>query len=119
MWIRRPTPVAVALIVLGALALPLLADAQRGGVPRVGVLLFGNPTTDSNFAAFRAGLRDLGYVEGRNIAFEVRFAEGKPERLPGLAGELVSLEPRLIYVLGATSRRPSRRRPPPSPSSSS
>jgi len=45
------------------------------------VLLFGNPATDPNFASFRAGLTDLGYVEGRNIFFEVRGAEGKPERL--------------------------------------
>jgi putative tryptophan/tyrosine transport system substrate-binding protein len=75
---------------------PLTAAAQ----PRVGVLLFGNPATDPNFASFRAGLTDLGYVEGRNIYFEVRAAEGKPERLPDLARELVALKPNVIYALG-------------------
>jgi hypothetical protein len=56
---------------------PLTAAAQ----PRVGVLLFGTPATNPNFASLRAGLTDLGYLEGRNIYFEVRGAEGKPERL--------------------------------------
>jgi len=77
-------------------ATPLTAAAQ----PRVGVLLFGNPATDPNFASFRAGMTDLGYVEGRNISFEIRGAEGKPERLPDLARELVSLKPNVIYGLG-------------------
>ena len=48
--------------------------------------------------AFRAGLRDLGYVEGRNITIELRFADGIIERLPGLAAELVALKPALIVA---------------------
>ena len=86
---------AVVLAVSFVLA-PPVAAAQ----PRVGVLLFGNPATDANFASFRAGLTDLGYVEGRNIYLEVRGAEGKPERLPDLARELVGLKPNVIYALG-------------------
>jgi putative tryptophan/tyrosine transport system substrate-binding protein len=86
-------------------ATPLTAPSQ----PRVGVLLFGNPATDPNFASFRAGLTDLGYVEGRNISLEVRGAEGKPERLPDLARELVGLKPNVIYALGGETGRPSRR----------
>jgi ABC-type uncharacterized transport system substrate-binding protein len=90
---RRLTLLLVPIILA---ATPLMAAAQ----PRVGVLLFGNPATDPNFASFRAGLTDLGYVEGRNIYFEVRSAEGKPERLPDLARELVALKPNVIYALG-------------------
>jgi putative ABC transport system substrate-binding protein len=55
-----------------------------------------------NVAAFRAGLRELGYVEGRNIAIELRFAEGAISRLPQLAAELVALKPDVILV-GASS----------------
>jgi putative ABC transport system substrate-binding protein len=84
------------LLWITLVATPLTAAAQ----PRVGVLLFGNPATDPNFASFRAGMTDLGYVEGRNISFEIRGAEGKPERLPDLARELVSLKPNVIYGLG-------------------
>jgi putative tryptophan/tyrosine transport system substrate-binding protein len=90
---RRLTLLLVSITLA---ATPLTAAAQ----PRVGVLLFGNPATDPNFASFRAGLTDLGYVEGRNIYFEVRGAEGKPERLPDLARELVALKPNVIYALG-------------------
>jgi putative ABC transport system substrate-binding protein len=93
----RPTRLtALAAFALALLAAPLAAEAQ----PRVGVLLFGNPATDPNFASFRAGLTDLGYVEGRNIFLEIRGAEGKPERLPDLARELVGLKPNVIYALG-------------------
>jgi putative tryptophan/tyrosine transport system substrate-binding protein len=91
---------SVALLLLTALAVPLVADAQRGAVPRLGVLLFGTPATDPNLRSFADGLRELGYVEGKNIVLEYRFAEGKPERLPGLARELVSLEPTVIFALG-------------------
>jgi len=84
------------LVSIALLATPLTARAQ----PRVGVLLFGNPATDPNFASFRAGMTDLGYVDGRNISFEVRGAEGKPERLADLARELVGLKPNVIYALG-------------------
>jgi ABC-type uncharacterized transport system substrate-binding protein len=90
---RRLTLLLVSITLAAA---PLTAAAQ----PRVGVLLFGNPATDPNFASFRAGLTDLGYVEGRNISLEVRGAEGKPERLPDLARELVGLKPNVIYALG-------------------
>jgi putative ABC transport system substrate-binding protein len=86
------------VLILGAalFAAPLVAEAQ----PRLGVLLFGTPATDPNFAAFRRGLTDLGYVEGRSIVLEYRYAEGKAERLPDLARELVSLKPNVIFALG-------------------
>jgi putative ABC transport system substrate-binding protein len=89
------------MVVLGLLALPHLAEAQSPPkVARIGVLLYGTPETDPNFSAFRDGLRDLGYVEGRNLTFEHRFAEAKPERLAALAADLVKREPHVIFALG-------------------
>jgi len=94
----------VRLIVLSTLALALLAaplavEAQQAKIARVGVLLFGTPDTDA-FPAIRRGLGALGYVEGRNILFEHRYAEGRPERLPGLAEDLVRSKPDLIIAAG-------------------
>src|SRR5262245_36806077 len=83
------------------LAGPLVAGAQQAGkVYRVGVLLFGTPDNDPNLPPLRDGLRDLGYVEGRNIAFEYRYAEGKPDRLPDLARDLATAKPDVIFALG-------------------
>src|SRR5215467_4856116 len=84
-----------------AVAWPLSLHAQQSKrVPRIGVLLFGTPDTDPNLPAFLRGLRELGYVEGQNIAIEYRYAEGKPDRLRALAGELVAIKPNLIFALG-------------------
>lgn len=92
------------ITVLGGAAVtwPLAARAQRSDkpAPRVGVLLYGTPETDPNYGSFRRGLRELGYVEGQTIVLEPRSAEGKPERLPALARELVTAKPDLIYVIG-------------------
>jgi putative ABC transport system substrate-binding protein len=91
----------LAMLAAGLLAVPHLAEAQPAPkVARIGVLLYGTPETDPNFAAFRDGLRDLGYVEGRNLTFEHRFAEAKPERLAALAADLVKREPHVIFALG-------------------
>src|SRR6266446_6478678 len=85
----------------GAVAWPLAARAQQAKrIPRIGVLLFGTPDTDPNLPAFLRGLRDLGYVEAQNITIEYRYAEGRPDRLPRLAGELVAIKPDLIFALG-------------------
>jgi putative ABC transport system substrate-binding protein len=82
-------------------AWPLSLHAQQGKrIPRIGVLLFGTPNTDPSLPAFLQGLRELGYVEGQNITIEYRYAEGKPDRLRGLAGELVAIKPDLIFALG-------------------
>jgi putative ABC transport system substrate-binding protein len=81
------------------LAAPLAAEAQQAKIARLGVLLFGTPDTDA-FPAIRLGLGALGYVEGRNILFEHRYAEGRPERLPDLASDLVRSKPDLIIAAG-------------------
>jgi putative ABC transport system substrate-binding protein len=92
----------IMLLAGAAAAWPRAARAQQTGkaVPRVGALLFGTPETESNFGAFRRGLRDLGYVESQNIVIEYRYAEGKPERLRALAAELVAIKPNVIFALG-------------------
>ena len=75
----------------GAAAWPLAALAQsRGGIPVIGYLIPANP--EPVFGYFKEGLRKLGYVEGRNIQIEFRSADGKSERLAGLAAELVRLK---------------------------
>jgi len=85
----------------GLAAAPLAAQGQPGGkVARLGVLLFSTPVTEPNLAAFIAGLRDLGYVEGRNVTIEYRYAEGRPERVRELALQLAALKPDVIVVLG-------------------
>ena len=71
------------------------AEAQQPGrIPRIGYVRFVGATSPlgSNVEAFRRGLRDLGYVEGQNIAIEYRSAEGKPDRVPSLVAELVKLK---------------------------
>ena len=80
---------------------PLAAQAQQlASVPRIGVLLYSNPQNDPQMASVRRGLSDLGYIEGRNIAIEYRYAEGRAERLPSLAAELVRLRPDVILAIG-------------------
>jgi ABC-type uncharacterized transport system substrate-binding protein len=83
-----------------AAALPLAADAQQlAKVPRVGWLSPGSATSDEIFlASFRDGLRELGWVAGQNIAIESRWADGRFERLPDLAAELVQLKVDVIVA---------------------
>ncbi len=83
-----------------AAALPFVASAQTKSVPRLGVLLYSNPQSDPQMAAIHRGLGDLGYVEGRNIIIEYRYAEGRLDRLPILAGQLVGLQPNVILAIG-------------------
>jgi len=78
----------------------LSAGAQPAKVSRLGVLIYSTPEADPNLAAFRAALSELGYVEDRNLRLELRFAAGKPERLPDLAQELVQAKPDVIFALG-------------------
>jgi putative tryptophan/tyrosine transport system substrate-binding protein len=79
--------------VLGVIAEPLLAEAQPAGkIARIGRLSPLSRSADAPFMnAFREGMRDQGWIEGRTFAIESRFAEGKPERLQGLASELLRL----------------------------
>jgi putative ABC transport system substrate-binding protein len=80
-----------------AVAWPLATRAQQAKIPRLGFL---GPTSPTGFQveALRAGLRDFGYDEGRNVAIEYRFAEGQYDRLPALANELVHLNVDIIVT---------------------
>jgi putative ABC transport system substrate-binding protein len=81
-------------------------QAQPAKVPRIG-FLSGNSLSDNapRIEAFREGLRDMGYVEGKNIIIEWRSAEGKLDRLPALATELVNLKVDVILAYGPTPTR--------------
>jgi putative ABC transport system substrate-binding protein len=96
--IRRVVGALLAVVLLAA---PVAAPAQTPGkVARLGVMLFSTPPTEPNLPALVAGLRELGYVEGRNLALEYRYAEGRPERFGELATQLAALKPDVIVVLG-------------------
>ena len=71
---------------------PIVALAQPPRpVPRVGYLFYGSPGPSREIDAFRQGLRELGYIEGQNLVVEYRSADGRIERFPELAAELVRL----------------------------
>jgi putative ABC transport system substrate-binding protein len=90
---------------LVALCLPSQAQ-QPTKVPRIGSLYAGTPSTQSaRIEAFRQGLRDVGYVEGKNIVIEYRWAEGKFDRLPALVAELVRLKVDIIVTGGGPATR--------------
>jgi putative tryptophan/tyrosine transport system substrate-binding protein len=90
------------LVAVVLLAVGLSAEAQQPTkVPRIECLFANFPTTSPDRReAFRQGLRELGYVEGKNIVIEWRWAEGKPDRLPDLAAELVRLKVDIIISAG-------------------
>jgi putative ABC transport system substrate-binding protein len=95
----------IAALTFGLLLAPLAAEAQQPGkVYRIGIL--GNappaiPGVASLWKAFAEGLRERGYVEGKNLVIERRWTEGRIERFPSLAAELVSLKVDLIVAVGA------------------
>jgi putative tryptophan/tyrosine transport system substrate-binding protein len=94
-WMKRREFLTVA----GAAVLwPLASAAQQPKVPTIGVLVIGNINPEQFWREFRQGLRDLGYVEGQNIRFEFRSAEGHLDRLPELAAELVRLKVDIIVT---------------------
>jgi putative ABC transport system substrate-binding protein len=89
----------MAMLTGGIVAAPLAAEAQQAGkVARIGYLSPNLAASPHTHEAFRQGLRDLGYVEGRNLVIEYRDAEGKFERLPALAAELVALKVDVIVA---------------------
>ncbi len=90
---------ALTALLVAAGAPSVHAQAQ-GRTYHVGVLLFSTPTADPNLPVFREALRVAGYIEGRNLTLELRYAEGKPERLKALAEELAQLRPDLICAFG-------------------
>jgi putative ABC transport system substrate-binding protein len=100
---NRRTSLIVAVALLGGL--PRIAAAQTR-LPVIGFLGNGNPTTGaSQLDALRRGLRELGWIEGRNVTIEYRWAEGHPERFPALFAELVAAKVDVIVLSGPQSMR--------------
>jgi hypothetical protein len=100
MMIRRRELIA---LVGGAVAWPLAARAQQPATPVIGFLSSRSSGESTGVvAAFREGLRETGFVEGRNLAIAFRWAEGHYDRLPELAAELVSLPVALLFAAGGT-----------------
>src|SRR5262245_11219493 len=89
---------------LGLLAVPVVTGAQHSTkIPRVGLLGGGSASSNAvRNEAFRQGLRELGYVEGKNIVIDELFAEGRTDRLPALAAELIHLKVDVIVSAGPT-----------------
>jgi putative ABC transport system substrate-binding protein len=104
MRIARLCAGAFSLVLSG---LAIIAAAQEiDGVPVIGVLRASSPTRhDPGMEAVRAKLQELGYVEGRNIRFEQRFANNHPERLPQLANELAGMNVKILIAVNEASLR--------------
>jgi putative ABC transport system substrate-binding protein len=98
----RKAGVLSILFVVVLLAVAVKADAQQSKkVPRIGYLSSTDPARESTRSeAIRLALRDLGYIEGQNIAIEYRYSEGKVDRASELAAELVRLKVDIILVGG-------------------
>jgi putative ABC transport system substrate-binding protein len=94
----------VALVGSAAAAWPLAARAQQPAMPVVAFFTAGSPTSSGHLAAaFRQGLGETGYIEGRNVAIEYRWSDGQYDRLPELAADLVRLGVNVIVTPGSTA----------------
>ena len=100
----------VSLLVAVLLTNAPAAKAQQPAkIPRIGFLIGSSPSANAaRIEAFRQGLRELGYVEGKNIIIEFRSAEGKFDRLPDLAAEVVRLKVDVIVTTGPIVNRPAK-----------
>ena len=94
-------PTTSAILVLSLLAAPIAAEAQASAkVPRIGYLGATSSSAGARFLeAFRQGLRELGYIEGQTIFIDYRWAEGRPDRFPALAAELIQLRVEVIVTV--------------------
>jgi len=107
----RRTIGLLVILALGLLVAPLAAEAQpRANVPRIGWLSSGFPPSDADLqrSPFLQGLRELGWVEGQNIAMERRYAEENADRLPALAAELVQLRVDVIVTGDPRANNPAK-----------
>jgi putative ABC transport system substrate-binding protein len=90
----------ITLLGVTVVAWPRAARSQKQAVPRVGYIWIGARGTDVSNAGLRQGLADLGYVVGRNLVLEERYANGNPERVPRLIAELLALHVDVILTPG-------------------
>ena len=99
----------VASVTLALLAAPLPGQAQPGKVPRIGLLESGSLAARAPlWEAFRQAMRELGYVEGRTVVFEALGTDGRSERLPALATDLVRLKVDVIVTSGSPAAQAAR-----------
>ena len=97
---------AVIGLVLTIVAIPHLSPAQPSKIPRIGLLFVPSESVHSRLVeAFRQGMRELGYIEGRTVRLESRYAGGQLDRLPGLAAELVALDVDVIVTAASPAVR--------------
>ena len=102
--------VLLGTLIVGLFAVAFPVDAQRPApIPRIGFLGMDSQMQAVRLAAFQDGLRALGYIEGRNIAIEYRWAEGRFDRLPELASQLVALNVDVIVTAAPPSVRAAQR----------
>jgi putative ABC transport system substrate-binding protein len=106
-------PLSAVSLAVGILLFPLCVFAraqQSEKVPRIGYLTATSPSAiASRTEAFLGGLRELGYVDGKNIVVEYRYGEGKADRLPVLAVELLRLKVNVIVTSGPAATRPAKK----------
>ncbi len=89
------------LLIVAVVVVAAIAQAQQPKkVPRIGYLSSDDPVGSTRAETIRLALRDLGYIEGQNLAIEYRYAEGKRDRVPQLAAELVHLKVDIIVAAG-------------------
>src|SRR5215212_6237350 len=84
----------------GAAAWPFAAGAQPAASAKLGILLYSSPTADPQTPVVLRALAELGHREGRTLALAYRYAEGRPERLPDLAADLIETRPDVILAIG-------------------
>src|SRR3989440_4013223 len=96
-------------LVGGAAASPLAAEAQQRAIPRIGYVWVGDRATDTRGAGLRQGLTDKGYVIGRDLVLEERYAQGNAERIPALIAELLELKVDVLATPGTPITLAARR----------
>jgi len=102
--------IIVLLITLALASVDVVEGQQPKKVPWIGFLSAVSPSTNSaRVEAFRQGLRELGYVEGKNIVVEYRYAEGKQDRVRELADELARLKVDIVVSAGPTLTRAAKK----------
>ena len=99
----------IGTLASGLLAAPLAGEAQQSAMPVVGYLHFASPGLAPTAAVFLQGLSETGYVEGQNVAIEYRYAEGRYDRLPALATDLVRRKVNVIAAVGPPSAHAAKR----------
>src|SRR5215471_6414414 len=105
----RRNIISICLLFTVLLPTGFLGAQQPAKVPRIGYLGGGSSAANlPRLQAFRQGLRETGYIEGKNIVIEVRYAEGKRDRVSALAAELVRLKVDVIVTSGPTATHPAK-----------